>query len=777
MNSNYNFKEIIPEYVAIVFAIPIDDNDDDNDDNDGNNNDNVDDNKMITSHLLSSFRMNTIRSHLVPIVGIPGIVRLLQNLQSSGFQHCIITISHDDNDDSIINDTDDNKHHKNNTISVLKLQRSLKNKNDPMFILVDDNEETNNENNMNDNNYHHDSNRNIDDIVTNNEENQYGIIQIMMLHDMKITIVRIPPPHMIHHHMKTSSTASSSMSITTASGHHETNNNDSKSLSKTKQSPGSVDVLRYIEYQNKLISSISNIVIIPGDLVLLNSNEMMKFIHCHRIRNQSSMNNNKTKSSTKFNDIMILLSDYGEYDDNTKNPYKETTKLKKGIGLPRNDNDIDYIAISTSTNNDIINNNTISYNHRILWKESKINVEVDIDMIGTTPKIMIPKSRLLVSNTKNTTTSIRTDYYDTHVYILPPWVRYMIQNMSNNDNPLLKTKFHKIHSIQKHLIPLLISRQFHNIMTTFTTKPLASITDIQSLQYYYDIINDILSLHQEQNIEFNYLNEISIQLNNMNTTTLSTAPTNTVINTHIISSLLSSNHDILQYTVQAYVIPKNLMSSTSTTTTPSNNNIHDNHMAIRSSKTIASYLYIHKEIMHHIASETYLSSISTTSTKQHHQSLSLLLSPNAIIKSKFHSIILENKKIMNIDNKNNNLSDNKDEGNKNDTALTAAASTTSTTTSTTTTSDISSSSSLSILLDQNKVSYKATMIGINCMIGLKCRLQNVILYNNVIIGDNVILHNVIIGYNTNIGNNCTLNDCMIQSNSIIPSGTKMKKST
>lgn len=84
-------------------------------------------------------------------------------------------------------------------------------------------------------------------------------------------------------------------------------------------------------------------------------------------------------------------------------------------------------------------------------KQSKIDVEADEDMTGSTAKLQVPKARL-----RQGKLIIKTSLYDVHVYSLAPWIRHLLVSRKG------------LASIQEDLLPLLISRQFSGKKATFT---------------------------------------------------------------------------------------------------------------------------------------------------------------------------------------------------------------------------------------------------------------------------------------------------------------------
>ena len=156
----------------------------------------------------------------------------------------------------------------------------------------------------------------------------------------------------------------------------------------------------------------------------------------------------------------MLLADTGEQDEHGV-PIKETAKAKKG-GLARDEEDIEYIGLSVSSNSKV-SNFTSSSSPRLVWKQSKIDVEQDEEFTGNTPKLLLPKPRLRCG----TVTTIRMDWSDVHAYVFSPWVRHLWTFRSS------------LVSVQGDLVPLLIGRQWQGIRATFGTE--ATAADVEQL--------------------------------------------------------------------------------------------------------------------------------------------------------------------------------------------------------------------------------------------------------------------------------------------------------
>jgi NDP-sugar pyrophosphorylase family protein len=205
--------------------------------------------------------------------------------------------------------------------------------------------------------------------------------------------------------------------------------------------PGSVEVLRQVE-GSVVIPKSSNIVVFPGDLVVFEASAVQKLVDTHR--------QGKSTACT------MLLADVAEEDEHGV-PLKESAKQKKG-GLAREEEDIDYIALSyTSTDTSTPGQGPPP---RVVWKQPKIDVEHDEDMVGTTPKLVLPKPRL-----RHGVTRVRTEWSDLHVYAFSPWVRRLILSRKN------------LLSVQADLLPLLIARQFRGVVATFGSKADKEILD------------------------------------------------------------------------------------------------------------------------------------------------------------------------------------------------------------------------------------------------------------------------------------------------------------
>lgn len=196
---------------------------------------------------------------------------------------------------------------------------------------------------------------------------------------------------------------------------------------------GSFAALKSVE-DAACIPPSSHLVVLPGDLFITDTSALKNLANSHR----EGCKNDLESCCT------MLLVEVGEEDMNG-NPLKESAKAKKN-SLSRDNDQIEYIGLSMKNVSDSL--------PRVVWKESKLDAEEDVDMVGSTPKLNFPKPRLLSAGI----TRIRTDWHDVHVYCFSPWVRKLC-----SARPSLL-------SIKGDLIPLLIETQFRGIQFAFGSK-------------------------------------------------------------------------------------------------------------------------------------------------------------------------------------------------------------------------------------------------------------------------------------------------------------------
>jgi NDP-sugar pyrophosphorylase family protein len=211
---------------------------------------------------------------------------------------------------------------------------------------------------------------------------------------------------------------------------------------------GSGDALRQIEAtqlpQQRLggsrpcVHPSSHMVLLPGDLVVLDDQPLKTLIHQHRQGNSGFFNNHHPRAA-----CTVLLTDVCEMDENGM-PLKESAKQKKG-GLAREEEEIDYVALSYDRLH------TPSSGPRLISKQPKIDVEEDVHMTGASPKFLLPKQRLAGGRVQ-----VGLDWNDVHVYVLSPWIRQLLQARAST-----------VVSLREDLLPLLIRRQYKGIVATF----------------------------------------------------------------------------------------------------------------------------------------------------------------------------------------------------------------------------------------------------------------------------------------------------------------------
>ncbi len=110
--------------------------------------------------------------------------------------------------------------------------------------------------------------------------------------------------------------------------------------------------------------------------------------------------------------------------------------------MSREEGDIEYIALSE------IGTDSSLPAQRIILKQYKFHVEEDVESIGETPKLNIPKARL---HPPMKQISIRSDWNDVHLYCFAPWALKIIG-----------TKIH-MKDLSKEILPLLVESQFKGV--------------------------------------------------------------------------------------------------------------------------------------------------------------------------------------------------------------------------------------------------------------------------------------------------------------------------
>ena len=142
--------------------------------------------------------------------------------------------------------------------------------------------------------------------------------------------------------------------------------------------------------------------------------------------------------------------------------------------MARDEEDIEYIGLSSSAT--AASPHQPSSPQRLIMKQSKVVVEED-EGTGSTPKLVLPKGRFRHPGGP-TTTTIRTDLHDLHVYALSPWVVRLLSVRPG------------LSSLQKEVSPLLVSRQFRGVAAAFGSASLdgssgarEALDDVQDLSH------------------------------------------------------------------------------------------------------------------------------------------------------------------------------------------------------------------------------------------------------------------------------------------------------
>lgn len=200
--------------------------------------------------------------------------------------------------------------------------------------------------------------------------------------------------------------------------------------------------------ESSIIPSESHVIVMPGDLLLYGNlcseedgDTLATLVDEHRRNYQLSKIGEGPPLA-----LTLVLTDVGEIDENGA-PLKESAKAKKG-GISREDEDIEYIALSEISPSSNSSRISLSAAKRIIIKQSKFIVEEDEDNIGKPPKLNIPKARL---HSPVNQILIRTDWNDIHLFCFAPWVVKLIGTKIN------------LKDLSKEVVPLLVESQFKGV--------------------------------------------------------------------------------------------------------------------------------------------------------------------------------------------------------------------------------------------------------------------------------------------------------------------------
>lgn len=332
--------------------------------------------------------------------------------------------------------------------------------------------------------------------------------------------------------------------------------------------PGTVEALRRVEASG-VIPETSHLVVFPGDLLVLDAEPLRAMIHAHRtgLTSSGSGSGSGNKFSSTSESILsaactVLLADVNEVDEQG-HPLKESAKQKKGL-LSRDEEESDYVAVTG--------------NSRLVWKQPKLDVEEDKDMIGTTPKLVLPKARLRGGGGL---TRVSTEWNDVHCCCFAPWVRRLL---------VAKTS---LQSIQYDLVPLLIARQFRGAEATFGSK------------VEREVMRDALQSFP------NFGKTKAMPLGT------SEAALALLANTSAVTKVNSST---MEFAVLAHVTQASIFRS----------------------HTIAAYLYANREIARQVSAIAAVHTSSAHNSEQITSNPCLALPAGASVKPKFHSLLLSN---------------------------------------------------------------------------------------------------------------------------------------
>jgi NDP-sugar pyrophosphorylase family protein len=463
--------------------------------------------------------------HMLPVVGIPILFRLLQTLEACGFIETVVTLRHDDTvtRETFLHPMEPLQH----SYKVVKSSSSDVGSSSP----------------------HHGKMQALQPLV-------------VMSSQMKVTLVNFASP-----------------------------------------CSGSIEAIRLAD---AYVPSRSHIVVFPGDLIALNAEPIKSLIHTHRCnssgipmwssgsltshphRNGIDQDRPIMTATTQYDisdqnapagDLQppvactVLLVDVSAVEEQTGQPIlKETAKQKKGL-LSRDEDDVEYIAILEDNDQE-----------RLVWKQSKLDVEEDKDMAGTTPKFIIPKARVR----SNGVTRIRTEWNDVHCYCLSPWVRRLL---------LSKPLSASFQSVQYDVLPLLIARQYRGVPATFGSNVAADV--LQEALQQYDWFPNSKQIFSRTSLATHAVSSISLVDHESDHGADSRAP----------------NQKYSEYTVLAHVSTLRSHSTVSP--------------VLFRSHTVTAYLFANRVLAHEISAAQ-------------HPAVLASLPKDAEVKGKFHSIFLPN---------------------------------------------------------------------------------------------------------------------------------------
>lgn len=224
-------------------------------------------------------------------------------------------------------------------------------------------------------------------------------------------------------------------------------------------------------------------------------------------------------------------------------------------------------------------------------------------MVGSTPKLALPKQRL-----RGGITRVRTDWNDVHVYALSPWVRVLLRERKS------------LLTVQGDLIPLLVSRQYRGIAQTFGSN--LSKADRETVEASLALLArsppDHLLAGTSSGGHVGGGGGSSPRQPALISTSSGASNNKPPPSSLFSSSALSDGHD--EYAVLAHV--------------------EETSSSVLRAHSIASYLHASKEFVNRKTESSQLSSSSARAPPGY-----LALPPKAAVNAKFHSLLLPDTQV------------------------------------------------------------------------------------------------------------------------------------
>ncbi len=229
-------------------------------------------------------------------------------------------------------------------------------------------------------------------------------------------------------------------------------------------SGGSADALRSLCGLKGVVPKSHHLLLVPADLVLESPQALVGLCETHRSVPKGGGEGMFEKGGSS---VTMLLSDVGAEDEHMV-PVKESKKGKLGM-VVRKEEDIEFLGLATSTSPGAhISRGPATPNlsavqsppTRVLFKQSKVEIDEEEENVGETPKVLLSKSIVRAACTPRTSLSLRTDLLDLHAYVVSPWVWTELIASDSRKSMM---------NFQTEIIPLLIARQTHGYASAFGT--------------------------------------------------------------------------------------------------------------------------------------------------------------------------------------------------------------------------------------------------------------------------------------------------------------------